>query len=340
MVCRSINNVQPTPRSAANTELNPREVFVRRQWRIGDDIKAIEIAAADGDTLPAADAGAHIDVHLPDGTVRQYSITTPGPAPASYLIGVLRDPNTRGGSSYLVDRLQTGDPLSITGPRNHFMLNETAASYQLIAGGIGVTPLLAMARRLVELGRPVEFHYLVRSRDRAAFLDELALLLPAGALHLHVDEEAGLPDLKAITGDAEPERHIYACGPEPLLAAIRAATTGWPGEQVQFERFKNTALPDSADQIGTTQTCRVELRQSGISFDLQADETLLEALERQQIDMPCLCREGICGTCAVGVLAGDVDHRDALQDDDEKAQNELMYVCVSRPTGPHLVLDL
>lgn len=340
MTCQPMNEARPMSKPAANTSLGAQDVVVRRQWLVGPDIKVIELAAANGATLPSVDAGAHIDLHLPDGIIRQYSVTAPGPTPASYLIGILREPDSRGGSSYLVDHLQTGDSLSITGPRNNFPLDEAGTSYRLIAGGIGVTPMLAMARQLVERERPVEFHYLVRSRERAVFLGELTALLPAASLHLHVSSETGRPDLETIIGDAGHGHHIYICGPEPLLTAIREATNDWPAERVQFESFQNTALSEQADEPETGQACHVELKQSGVSFDLEAGETLLEALERQQLDMPCLCREGICGTCAVGVLEGSVDHRDALQDDDEKAQNDLMYVCVSRPTGSRLVLDL
>ncbi len=336
---RGIHGIPASPCPTVDTA--PREVVVKRQWLACAGIKVIELAAADGRALPAAEAGAHVDVHLPDGLVRQYSITNPGMTPASYVIGVLRESASRGGSSYLVDRLQTGDHLAITGPRNNFMLDETADSFQLIAGGIGVTPMLAMARKLVEHGRPVAFHYLVRTRARAAFLAELETLLPSGAFHLHVDEEAGLPDLTALVDKATPGRHIYACGPEPLLAAISRATVAWPGGQVRFERFRNLPLRTIAGApADAPRTCRVELRRSGIDFDLQPQETLLEALEREGLSPACLCREGICGTCAVGVLEGAVDHRDAVQSDDEKADNRVMYVCVSRPVGAHLVLDL
>lgn len=331
---------RPLLRAVSNSGPGPREVVVQRQWRVGSDVKAIELVAADGGTLPAAAAGAHLDVHLPDGTVRQYSITNPAPAPASYRIGVLRDPNSRGGSRYMVEQLQDGEHLSITGPRNHFELDEAAVGYRLIAGGIGVTPLLAMARRLVEMGAAVEFHYLVRQRERAAFLDELSSLLPEDALHLHVDEEDGRADLHAILGDGRSSHQVYTCGPEPLLAAIREATTEWPQGRVRFERFRLADADQLTAAAGAEQACRVELKQSGIEFELQPDETLLEALERQDLDPPCLCREGVCGTCAVGVLEGEVDHRDALQDDAEKAQNDVMYVCVSRPLGPRLVLDI
>lgn len=327
-----------TRNPAANSDTTPREVVVRRQWLAAEGIKAIELAAADDSPLPPVAAGAHFDLHMPDGTVRQYSVTNPGATPECYRIAVLREAESRGGSSYLVDQLQDGATLAITGPRNHFALDEGAAAFRLIAGGIGVTPLLAMARRLVEIERPIEFHYLVRSRARAAFVDELQALLPSDALHLHVESETGRPDLQRILGPADSGHQIYTCGPAGLLDAIITAAADWPAGRVRFERFVNTALQESPAE--SSETCRVTLQQSGTRFDLQPDETLLEALEREDIDVPCCCREGICGTCAVGIVEGAVDHRDALQDDEEKALNDVMYVCVSRPTGPHLVLDL
>lgn len=331
---------RPDSRAAAENDDGTRRVVVQRQWMASGDIKAVEIAAADGGTLPPAEAGAHIDVHMPECMVRQYSITALPAAPGHYVIGVLRDPQSRGGSAYMVDTLQTGDTLTITGPRNNFTLDESADHYQLIAGGIGITPLLAMTRRLQHLGKPCEFHYLVRNRERCAFLDELQALLPAHALHLHVDDEMGRPDLAALIAHAPDNSMLYTCGPEPLLAAVREATADWPDGCVQFERFHNTAANASHAETDNTGSCHVELRQSGIRFDLEAGETVLEALERHQLDPACLCREGICGTCAVGVIEGEIDHRDALQDDEDKARNDLMFVCVSRPVGPHLVLDL
>lgn len=327
--------ISNAPASAQNPE---RAATVQRQWQAADGIKGIELVAADDSPLPPVAAGAHVDLHLPDGTVRQYSVTNPGAAPDCYRIAVLREAESRGGSSYLVDKLQDGATLALTGPRNNFTLKENGTSFRLIAGGIGVTPLLSMARRLIELGRVFEFHYLVRSRERAAFVDELQTLLPTDALHLHVESETGRPDINTIVGTAESDCLVYTCGPTGLIDAVQNATAHWPAGRVHFERFVNTALQEPPAE--TTESCRVTLQQSGTSFDLQPDETLLEALEREHIDMPCSCREGICGTCAVSVIEGNVDHRDALQDDEEKAMNDVMYVCVSRPTGPHLVLDL
>ena len=314
-----------------------RAVTVRQRWEAASDVSALELVAEDGRALPTAEAGAHIDLHLPNGLVRQYSIMEPGEAPDCYRIGVLRERESRGGSAFVADRLATGDRLAITGPRNHFRLDESAGAYVLIAGGIGITPLVAMTHRLVELGRPVELHYLVRERSRAAFVEELESILPAGALHLHVDAEGAAPDVAAIAGRPAADRQLYACGPGGLLDAIRAATSHWPAGHVHFEQFANTAARGDA---GASESCEIELRRSGVQFTLAPGETLLEALHRHDVDVPCACQEGVCGTCAVDIVEGAVDHRDALQDDDEKADNTVMFVCVSRPLGSRLVLDL
>ena len=314
-----------------------RAVSDRARREPATDNSAHELDAEDGCALPAAEAGAHIDLHLPNGLVRQYSIMEPGAAPDCYRIGVLRERESRGGSAWVCDELAAGDRLSISGPRNHFALDESADAYVLVAGGIGITPLVAMARRLAELGRPVELHYLVRERARAAFLDELESILPADALHLHVDGEGAEPDLAAIAGRPTDGRQLYACGPGGLLDAIRAVTADWPAGHVHFEQFSNAAARDGA---GAGEACAIELRRSGVQFTLEAGETLLEALHRHDIDVPCACQEGVCGTCAVDIVEGEVDHRDALQDEDEKAGNAVMFVCVSRPLGTRLVLDL
>lgn len=327
---------EPGKEKAMNQITDNRAVTVRACWDAATDIRALELVAADGAALPDAEAGAHIDLHLPDGLVRQYSIMDPGPEPDAYRIGVLRERESRGGSAWVAEQLTAGDELEISGPRNHFVLDEAADAYVLIAGGIGITPVTAMARRLLELGKRFDLHYCVRDRSRAAFLGELEALMPADALHLHIDDEGQRPDLAAIVGDAASSRQVYACGPAGMLDAIREATVAWPKGRVHFEQFSNEAVRDPAADTA----CEIELRRSGLRFTLEADETLLEALHRHDVDLPCACQEGVCGTCAVDIVEGDVDHRDVLQDDDEKAENTVMFACVSRPLGDRLVLDL
>ena len=313
-----------------------RTMTIARRWTAARDVHVLELAATDGQPLPPAEPGAHIDLHLPGGIVRQYSLLNAEQEPERYRVGVLRDPQSRGGSACVADALPAGSQLRITGPRNHFVLDESASQYTLIAGGIGVTPLLAMARRLKQLGRPCAFHYLLRTRERAAFLDELDTLLAPGELHVHIDAEGTAANIEDIVGAAATERQLYACGPTGLLDAITSATEAWSSDSVHFERFAAPAVSPATAASPAT----IELRRSGLSFELAADETLLHALHRHGVDVPCACEEGVCGSCAVDVVEGAVDHRDSLQDDDEKAENRVMFTCVSRPSGPHLVLDL
>lgn len=308
---------------------------VADQWTAADGVKAVELAAADGAPLPPANAGAHVDVHLPDGLIRQYSLMTPGEP--RYRLGVLRDESSRGGSAYIVERLRLGDRLAISAPRNHFALDESGEDYVLIAGGIGITPLFAMAMRLTSLGRRFQLHYLVRSRTRAAFARTLAERLPASALTLHAEDECGRPDLTTLVGAPAPGRQLYVCGPGGLLDAVADTTRDWPTGSVRSERFRNDAAPaDTAAE----QPCRIELHRSGRELTLEPGESVLECLNRAGVTVETVCQDGICGTCAVPVIEGEVDHRDAIQTDDEKAAGDLMFVCVSRPRSERLVLDL
>lgn len=294
----------------------------------------LELKPLEAVELPTASPGAHLDIHLPNGMARQYSLLDD--TPGRYRIGVLREPNSRGGSVFLAESALPGTRLAISPPRNHFRLNETAQHSVLIAGGIGVTPLLAMARRLTQCGASLEFHYLVRHREQAAFLDELRTLLPAGALQVHVSSESGRADAATLMGQAYSGRQVYACGPHALLDVVEQAARNWPANTVHLERFRGT----DAETATSRTACRIELQRSGHSFTLQAGERLLDALQREGFAPPSLCEEGICGTCTIPVVRGDVEHRDALQSADEKATNDVIYACVSRPLGDTLVLDL
>lgn len=310
------------------------DVVVSEHRRLAPGVYQLELTPVEEGVLPAVEPGAHLDVTLPDGLVRQYSLLDDA-ASGRYRIGVLRERDSRGGSAFLAERALPGTRLMVSPPRNHFALDETAPRSVLIAGGIGVTPLAAMARRLVERGAGVEMHYLVRHREQAAFHDELHRLLPEGALHLHVSSETGRADLAQLMGEASPGRRIYACGPGALLDALEMLAEGWPEGALRVERFRGETA-----ETATADACHIELKRSGHRFTLRAGERLLDALEREGVAPPSLCREGVCGTCAIPVLAGEIEHRDALQSADEKAANDIMYACVSRPVGDTLVLDL
>jgi tetrachlorobenzoquinone reductase len=252
-------------------------------------------------------------------------------------VAVNRDAASRGGSRWIHEALRPGAVVEVDGPRNHFALDETAAHSVLIAGGIGITPLLAMARRLSALGRRWTLHYTARTRAQMAFVAELqALAQGAGAaLDLRCDHEGDPPlDLPAIVGALPPGAHLYACGPAGLLDAYEAATAALPRERVHLERFANT---QAAATLGGFS---VKLARSGRSVAVAPGQSILDALSAIGVEPPSSCREGICGTCETRVLCGTPDHRDLVLSDAEKAAGDRMMVCCSGSKTPELELDL
>lgn len=299
--------------------------------------------ATNGARFPVADAGAHIDLHLGNGLVRSYSLTNPQ-EDHRYTIGVLHDPNSRGGSRFVHEQLRVGQEIQISPPRNHFRLEEAASHSLLIAGGIGITPLLAMLKRLVALGRPASLIYCGRSRLDAAFVDDLMALSDTsrsrakpGSVSLRFDDEqGGPPDMVELLGNQPPGTHYYCCGPTPMIDAFEAASAALGLESVHVERFK--AAPIDAPAAAASYT--VELRRSGLTFEVEEGGSLLESLLAQGVEPPLSCREGICGTCETPVLAGEVEHRDSILSEAERAANRSMMVCVSGGRCGRLVLDL
>jgi tetrachlorobenzoquinone reductase len=295
-------------------------------------IHLYEFADREGCALPAFAAGAHIDLHLPNGLVRQYSLCNPQGETHRYVVGIKRDPASRGGSGYVHDQLRVGALLTLGGPRNHFALREDAPHSVLIAGGIGVTPIACMAQRLRALGASFELHYSVRRRAEAAFLDVLA----GPQLRLHVDaEHGGTPlALAGIVASAPAGAHLYCCGPGLMLDAFEAAARGFPAGQVHLERF--AAAAPAASDGGFT----VQLARSGRSLFVTRGSTILDTLRQGGVAVQASCQQGICGSCETRVLAGHPDHRDSLLSDDEKQSNQVMMVCCSGSRDPVLVLDL
>jgi tetrachlorobenzoquinone reductase len=292
-----------------------------------------ELSRPDGAPLPPAEAGAHIGLHLPNGLFRQYSLLDASPNPASYTLGIKRDANGRGGSRYIHEQLRVGATLRIDAPRNTFPLVETAPHTVLIAGGIGITPLWCMARRLQALGRDWSLHYACRSRPAAAFIEPLQAL---GRVRFHFDAEAGGPlDLAPIIAAAPRDAHLYCCGPAPMLAAFEAGTAGWPREQVHVEYFAPKPVADP-DERGFT----LKLARSGRTLDVPADKTILQVLREAGIDAPSACEEGICGACETRVLSGTPEHRDSILSEPLRAANEIMMICCSRSAGETLEIDL
>jgi tetrachlorobenzoquinone reductase len=297
-----------------------------------EGIHLYELSALDGAALRPFSAGAHIDLHLPNGLVRQYSLCNPQQETHRYVVGIKRDAGGRGGSRYVHEQLKVGTVLQVGAPRNHFALHEEARHSVLMAGGIGVTPIACMVQRLRDLGASFEVHYSVRRREEAAFLD----VLSGSQLHLHVDAESGnrpLP-IADIVARAAPDAHLYCCGPAPMLDAFEAAGAGRPSGHVHLERFAAAAPVVAAG--GFT----VQLARSGRSIRIAQGCTILDTLRQEGVSVQASCEQGICGSCETRVLAGTPDHRDALLSDAEKAANKVMMVCCSGSRDPILVLDL
>lgn len=292
----------------------------------------LDLERADGEPLPACEPGAHVTLHLPNGLVRQYSLVEHGAAPHRYVVGVKRDAASRGGSRYIHDQLRVGTMLPVEPPRNNFPLDEAAPHTVLVAGGIGITPLYCMARRLRALGRPFELHYAVRTRDDVAFARELA---GWPELRLHVDAEAGrVLHVAAVVAAAPANAALYCCGPGPMLAAFEAATATLPPAQVHVEYF--TPKQAAANSGGFS----VELARSGRTIEVKTGTSLLEALRTAGVTVQSSCESGVCGACETKVLEGVPDHRDSILSEAERASNRTMMICCSGARSDRLVLDL
>lgn len=321
-----------------------RQVKVRAIRLEAEQIRSFELCPLAGEQLPIVTAGAHIDVHLPNGLVRQYSLLNPGEAKA-YMIGVNNDPASRGGSNYLHEVVKLGDVLTISLPRNNFALYEEAAHSVLIAGGIGITPIFSMVQRLNQLGRPWTLYYCTRTEERAAFLDDLKVLAAAaqdGQLHAIFDQVPGnqMLNLDDVVQRSEAEHgaaaHFYCCGPGMLLRGFEQATAALPAERVHVEYFSAPAVASTEG----AKTFSVTLARSGQTFEISSDQSILDVLLANGVSVLSSCREGVCGSCETTVLAGEPEHRDAVLSPAERAGNRTMMLCVSRCKGVSLTLDL
>ncbi|PWU29683.1 oxidoreductase [Pseudomonas sp. RW407] len=299
------------------------------------DVRVVELRDPAGGELPAYTAGAHIELHLPGGLVRQYSLCGDARERESYRVGVGLAPASRGGSRYIHQSLHVGDLVRVTPPRNHFPLFEDAGEFVFFAGGIGITPILSMIRWCEANRRPWRLFYLVRSRERAAFLDQLAAY--GERVTLHADEEAGgLFDIEGTVARLPGRAHLYTCGPTPLMLAVEAAARGFPAEQVHFEWF----TPRQVEKAGADTAFTVKLARSGRCLEVPADQSLLQVLEANGVQVESSCREGTCASCETRVLAGIPDHRDSVLSEAERRCNGSMMVCVSRALSGTLELDL
>lgn len=311
-----------------------RRVRIARRTEEATDVVVLELEAEDGAALPAFEAGAHLDVKVAPGIVRQYSLAN-APGAGIYRIGVLREPGGRGGSLAIHGGFREGTIVEIGTPRNNFGLVDGASASLLFAGGIGITPMLSMAHELARRGEPFHLHYSVRARDRAGFLAEIETAGWAGQATVHCSSEGKRAQLEDILRGVAPDTHVYVCGPNAYMKDVIAAArnAGLPDAQIHFEYF--AAEVDTSGEPFT-----VVLRRSGREFEIGPEETILSVLEANGIEIRKSCLSGVCGTCAARVLEGTPDHRDFVLTEAEKAGNEVLTVCCSRSISRRLVLDL
>ncbi len=304
-----------------------------------DDICTFELIHPENRPLPAFDPGSHIDVRIRDGLVRQYSLANDSAETHRYLIGVLREPASRGGSASMHDAIQTGDLLDISTPKNHFQLVLEARRSLLFAGGIGITPILCMAEHLSSTAADFEMHYCARSRSRTAFTKRIEGSPFADRVHFHFDDEPAQQklDLAGVIDRPAAGTHIYVCGPKGFMDYVlgSARTAGWPESQLHYEFFSAAPQDSAADT-----SFQIKLSSSGKIVTIPADKTVVKALADAGIDIPTSCEQGVCGTCLTRVLEGKPDHRDAYLTPEEQEKNDQFLPCCSRALSAELVLDL
>ncbi len=310
------------------------DLVVKKVEHVAQDVVALTLASEDGSDLPEWTPGAHVDLVLAGGLTRQYSLCGRTSDAAWWKVAVLKAPDSRGGSE-AVHALQEGGTVRVRGPRNHFPV-ASSPRYLFVGGGIGITPLLAMIHEVEAAGAEWELHYGGRSRSSMAFLDELAAY--GDRVHVVPQDESGLLDLDTMLGSPRPDTLVYACGPEPLLDAVERGCSayGWPAGTLHLERF----AAKKVDAPAVEQEFDVILQRSGRTLPVPADRSVFDVVREAGVSVLGSCLEGVCGTCETEVLEGEVDHRDSILDEEERASNEVMMICVSRCRSARLVLDL
>ncbi|HKM95102.1 MAG TPA: PDR/VanB family oxidoreductase [Buttiauxella sp.] len=297
------------------------------------DVVLLTLAHADGLELPEYSAGAHIDLHLSEDLVRPYSLCGDPKNRQHYQLGILKDSQSQGGS-LAVHTLREGDELQVSVPRNLFALEPSAAHNLLIGGGIGITPMLAMAAELHAAGRSFALHYSSRSRSGAAFITQLESAPYAEKVQLHFSDEQRL-NLSAVLSDVPPNTHVYVCGPTRLMDAVNetAKTLNYQAQQIHQECF-------SADVQIQGKAFEVVAAASGITVQVAENQSIVEALALAGLKVCVSCKQGICGSCLTDVLEGEPDHRDSYLTDEEKADGDQILLCCSRAKGARLIIDL
>jgi vanillate monooxygenase ferredoxin subunit len=304
-------------------------------------IRLLKLAALDGSPLPRYEPGSHIDLHLAPGVIRQYSLCGPHGDTSSYAVAVKLEPESRGGSRLVHDMLDVGSQLQISAPRNNFPMASDARHSVLVAGGIGITPLISMARALQAEGHSFELLYFCRNSAHAAFRDELESEPFAASSHFFfgLDRDTVGHTLNRVLAARPNGAHLYLCGPRPFMDSVQeiARQTGWPEEAVHLEYF---AAGERAADASANARFRVKLARSGVTIDVPADKTIVDSLREQGIEIETSCEQGVCGTCLAVVLEGTPEHHDSFLSATEKDRGDCMAVCISRSQSPLLVLDL
>lgn len=317
--------------AARNARLS---VVVKARSEEADHVCSFDLRRADGGTLPEFSAGAHIDLYLPNGMVRQYSLCNPPGETGRYLIAILKEPQSRGGSRWVHEELVVGQSLEISYPRNNFALTPAATGYLLFAGGIGITPILAMAQDLNAQGVPFQLFYFSRSPAAMAFRAQLQASQYRDHVHFHFDSgEDAISIDEAL--ELIPGAHVYVCGPDGFIRVVgeRAVALGVAEERIVIERF-------AANVVKGETNFTVLLQRSGTQVTVGPSISIVDAVRSAGVEIPTSCQQGVCGTCLTPVLSGIPDHRDMYLTDEEKSRNDQMLPCCSRSKSELLVLDL
>jgi phthalate 4,5-dioxygenase reductase subunit len=318
----------------ANDLPPPMPLRVTRNDQIADGIHLLEFRDPDGKQLPEFSAGAHIGVRVPNGLLRKYSLCNDPAERNRYQIAVKRESNGRGGSCNLIDNVKAGDELTVTAPVNDFGLPPRAQDFLFIAGGIGVTPMMAMIRQVMAEGKRFRLFYCSRSPETTAFREELAAPQFKEMVTIHYDQghASRSLDLRPILAERKNREHLYCCGPRPLMEAVRAMTDHWSPTAVHFEAFSEAETHKAGDK-----PFKVRLARSGAVIDVPTDKTILEALRDHGLEVPSSCETGTCGTCRTKLLAGEADHRDLVLAEHER--KDTIMICVSRARSYEITID-
>lgn len=298
-------------------------------------IISVELHPYENTIFPPFEAGSHIDLHLPNGLIRSYSLLNSPTETHRYLVGVLCDRNSRGGSKWIHEQLRVGMTLQISPPRNNFELDLQAEHSVLVAGGIGVTPIYCMFQELLRRGKSVELIYCARSRQEAAMLAALTGTDAKVRFHFN-DEENGLPDMHQYLLGQSPSTHFYCCGPTSMLDAFEAVCQSLGYEHAHIERFAAVPL----DQNAQDDSFELRLARSGQTIQVPADKSVLDVLLEAGVSVEHSCKEGVCGACETSILEGEADHRDGVLSKKEREAGRSMMVCVSRCKRGPIVLDI